>query len=48
MNGKTTARVGLEKFREWAQANLRPGDAAIIETTTNVWDIYDIVNGLRY
>jgi len=36
-------RVGLEKFREWAQANLRPGDAAIIETTTNVWDIYDIV-----
>jgi hypothetical protein len=36
-------RVGLEKFREWAQANLRPGDAAIIETTTNVWDVYDIV-----
>jgi transposase len=36
-------RVGLEKFREWAQANLRPGDAAIIETTTNVWDLYDIV-----
>jgi len=36
-------RVGLEKFREWALANLQPGDAAIIETTTNVWDIYDIV-----
>ncbi len=36
-------RVGIEKFREWAQANLRPGDAAIIETTTNVWDVYDIV-----
>jgi transposase len=36
-------RVGLEKFREWAQANLRLGDAAIIETTTNVWDVYDIV-----
>jgi len=36
-------RVGMEKFREWAQANLRPSDAAIIETTTNVWDIYDIV-----
>jgi transposase len=36
-------RVGLEKFREWAQAKLRPGDAAIIETTTNVWDVYDIV-----
>ena len=36
-------RVGLEKFREWAQANLRPGDAVIIETTTNVWDVHDIV-----
>jgi transposase len=39
-------RVGLEKFREWARANLRAGDAAIIETTTNVWDIYDIVSPL--
>jgi len=36
-------RVGMEKFCEWAQANLRAGDAAIIETTTNVWDVYDIV-----
>jgi len=36
-------RIGLEKFREWAQANLHPGDAAVIETTTNVWDVYDIV-----
>ena len=36
-------RIGLEKFREWVQANLQPGDAAIIETTTNVWDVYDIV-----
>ena len=36
-------RVGLEKFREWAEANLQAGDAVVIETTTNVWDIYDIV-----
>ena len=36
-------RIGLEKFREWAQANLQLGDAAIIETTTNVWAVYDIV-----
>lgn len=36
-------RVGIEKLREWAQVNLHPGDAAIIETTTNVWDVYDIV-----
>jgi transposase len=36
-------RVGIEKFGEWAAANLRIGDAVVIETTTNVWDIYDIV-----
>ena len=36
-------RIGMEKLREWAAANLRVGDAAVIETTTNVWDIYDIV-----
>jgi transposase len=39
-------RVGIEKFREWAQTNLRPGDAVILETTTNVWDVYDIVSPL--
>lgn len=36
-------RVGIEKFREWAAANLRTGDAVVLETTTNVWDIYDII-----
>lgn len=36
-------RVGMERFREWAAANLRAGAAAVIETTTNVWDVYDIV-----
>ena len=36
-------RIGLEKFHEWAVANLHKGDAVVIETTTNVWDIYDIV-----
>jgi transposase len=36
-------RVGIEKFREWAAVNLRKGDAVILETTGNVWDIYDIV-----
>lgn len=36
-------RIGMAKFREWAAANLREGDAVVIETTTNVWDIYDIV-----
>lgn len=36
-------RIGLEKFREWSATNLHPGDAAIIETTTNVWEVYDMV-----
>jgi transposase len=28
------------------EANLRKGDAVVIETTTNVWDVYDIVEPL--
>jgi transposase len=36
-------RIRMGKFREWAAANLRAGDAVVIETTTNVWDIYDMV-----
>jgi transposase len=39
-------RIGVEKLREWAAANLRKGDAVVIETTTNVWDVYDIVEPL--
>jgi len=36
-------RVEMVHFRSWAASNLRVGDAVVIETTTNVWDIYDIV-----
>ena len=36
-------RISMERFQEWAIANLRGGDAVVIETTTNVWDIYDII-----
>jgi len=36
-------RVGIEKFSEWTVANLGTEDAVALETTTNVWDIYDIV-----
>jgi transposase len=39
-------RIGMEKLREWAKANLRKGDAVVIETTTNVWEVYDIVEPL--
>jgi transposase len=36
-------RVEMIHFRSWSAKNLRAGDAVVIETTTNVWDIYDIV-----
>ena len=39
-------RVTMGQFREWAEKNLCVGDAVVIETTTNVWDIYDIVEPL--
>jgi transposase len=39
----TPRRVSITKFPEWAQKNLRGGDIAVLETTTNVWETYDIV-----
>jgi transposase len=39
----TPRRVSIAKFPEWAQQNLREGDIVILETTTNVWETYDIV-----
>lgn len=39
----TPRRVGIEKFPEWAKKNIRPGDIVVLETTTNVWAVYDIL-----
>ena len=36
-------QVQMPRFRDWAEKNLKPGDAVVIETTGSVWDIYDIV-----
>jgi hypothetical protein len=36
-------RVSLEKFPEWAAQNLRQSDIVILETTTNVWETYDVI-----
>lgn len=36
-------RVSIEKFAEWAKKNLRQGDIVILETTTNVWETYDVL-----
>ena len=36
-------QVQMTRFRSWAEKNLKPGDAVVVEATSNVWDIYDIV-----
>ena len=36
-------RVSIQKFPEWAKKNIRQGDIVVLETTTNVWTIYDLV-----
>lgn len=42
----TPRRVSITKFPEWAQKNLRKGDIVVLETTTNVWEAYDIIEPL--
>ena len=39
-------KVSMYSFRNWASKNLRSGDAVVLETTGNVWDIYDVVSPL--
>jgi transposase len=36
-------KIEMGRFGEWVVKNLCETDAVVIETTTNVWDIYDIV-----
>ena len=36
-------KIQMYRFRAWAASNLRSSDAVVLETTANVWDIYDIV-----
>jgi transposase len=36
-------KVELHRWSAWAQANLRPTDAVVIEATTNAWVIYDLL-----
>ena len=39
-------KVELHRFLAWAQANLLPTDALVLEATTNAWTIYDQLVGL--
>ena len=36
-------QVQMARFRSWAEKNLKPEDEVVVEATSNVWDIYDIV-----
>ena len=36
-------KVELHRWPDWAQANLHPTDAVVLEATTNAWVIYDQV-----
>ena len=42
----TPRRVSIERFSEWAKKNVGEGDIVVLETTTNVWATYDIVEPL--
>src|SRR3989304_1813643 len=39
-------RVKMGRCREWAMKYRSKGDAVVIETTTNVWEIHDVVQPL--
>ena len=34
-------KINVDAYPKWAKANLKPGDAVVIEATTNTWNLYD-------
>jgi transposase len=34
-------KIGVDAYPKWAKTNLKPGDAVVIEATTNTWNLYD-------
>jgi transposase len=34
-------KLEVERYAQWAKANLKPNDAVVIEATTNTWNLYD-------
>ncbi len=35
--------VEMERFKTWAESNLRNTDEVVLEATTNTWDVYDTI-----
>jgi transposase len=38
--------VEMERFKTWAESNLRKTDEVVLEATTNTWDVYDSISPL--
>jgi len=38
--------VEMERFKRWAEENLRKTDEVVLEATTNTWDVYDTITPL--
>jgi len=38
-----TRKVRMSRFPEWVQKNLNPTDAVVIESTSNAWEIHDLI-----
>ena len=38
-----TRKVRMSRFPEWVLKNLNPTDAVVIESTSNAWEIYDLI-----
>jgi len=39
-------RVNIHHLHKWASTHMRPTDSVVIEATTNVWDLHDLVKPL--
>ena len=38
-----TRKVRMSRFPEWVQKNIKLTDAVVIESTSNAWEIYDLI-----
>jgi len=41
-----TRKVRMSRFPEWVLKNLNPRDAVVIESTSNAWEIHDLITPL--
>lgn len=38
-----TRKVRMSRLSEWVQKNIKPTDAVVIESTSNAWEIHDLI-----